>query len=182
LEDDHDVFLDDPHQHNAGLELDAHAADYDLLPAIDLETGDAVDSPVVHLEPLDIADALREAELREGFDPGSDVPSAGWISNLQGVSAEYLVADALNHSGDGLTYHLYADPSHPDVDLAGVSADGSLVRLIQVKATPDSSYAETGHHPGVEVMVTRDGWASDMVPMDMTAADLRREIRDLLGA
>lgn len=124
--------------------------------------------------------AVADAVARSGFDPAADQLTDGYLSNIQGITAEYLVADSLNHSGDGLKYELYSDPTHPNVDIAGFAPDGTLVRMLQVKATSNPWYAETGFHPGVEVVVTSDGFRNGMEMMSVSAATLRAEIRDLL--
>lgn len=162
--------------HSYGLEHSHH----DLTEAIDLDPIVSHTNHEIAIDPARIQDALDEAMARSSFDTSVDDVSAGWLSNLQGITAEYLVADALNHSGDGLTYHLYSDLNHPDVDIAGVSADGSIVRLLQVKATSSGTYAETGRHPGVELIATSDGVGAGMIGMGFAASDLRAEIRQLL--
>jgi hypothetical protein len=176
---------DDVGDHDTANDLvafdDYGAYDHDdLLPATYLNPSDTWPEHSLAIDPINVETALADAMERCGFDSSLDAQSPGWISNLQGVTAEYLVADQLNHSGDGLTYHLYSDPSHPDVDLAGIGPDGSVVRLLQVKATADTSYAETGEHSGVEVVCTVDGASGDMIPMNLTSADLRAQIIDFL--
>lgn len=142
---------------------------------------EASDASVLRIDPLRIDDALDLAIARAAFDPQTDDLCSGWLSDLQGITAEYLVADALNNAGDGLSYHLYTDLSHPDADIAGVAADGTIVRLLQVKATSDPYYAETGRHPGVEVVATSDGAGPGMISMGYSAAELRAQIDELLS-
>jgi hypothetical protein len=135
----------------------------------------------IALLPQHLDAAVADAVERSGFDAATDKLTDGYLSDIQGITAEYLVADALNHAGDGLSYALYSDPSHPNVDIAGFAPDGTLVRLLQVKATSSPWYAETGHHPGVEVIVTPDGFRSGMEMMSVSAATLRAEIRDIIA-
>jgi hypothetical protein len=148
--------------------------------------GDSEDAAMsfngIDLSSEHLHEALTDAIARSGFDPANDVLSDGYLSNIQGIAAEYLVADALNHCGDGLQYQLYSDTNHPDADIAAFAPDGTLVRMLQVKATSSPWYAETGHHPGVEVVATSDGFRSGMEMMDVSAASLRSEIRVLLSA
>lgn len=129
-----------------------------------------------------LSDALADAIVRSGFDLTTDVLSDGYLNDIQGITAEYLVADALNHCGDGLQYQLYSDTNHPDADIAAFAPDGTLVRMLQVKATSSPWYAETGHHPDVEVVVTSDGFRNGMETMGVSASSLRSEIRALLSA
>jgi hypothetical protein len=175
----HDAHSFDQHAHS-NLEHGEFTGDDSLTDPIFLDHVPSV-SPAIHIDEGHLSAALDDAIARSYFDPKVDQLSSGWLSNLQGITAEYLVADALNHSGDGLSYHLFSDPSHPDADIAGVDANNNIVRLIQVKATSEKSYAKTGEHPGIELLATSDGAGLGMMPIAYSASALRSQITQLLS-
>jgi len=126
--------------------------------------------------------AISRAADRAHYDPASDHLTPAFVNDIQGIAAEYLVADALNESHDGLEYRLFADPSQPDVDIAGFDAGGNIVRLLQVKATASSWYAHSALKPGLEVITSSDSASTGLSSFDISSQQLRQIIESELNA
>lgn len=100
---------------------------------------------------------LTEPEIGEYLSNLSPEQMQGVISNTKGVYHEMLYVDSYNSSSFEEEAALHPDLNNPGTDVA-FTADGEVIREVQLKATDNVSYVNEHieKYPEVEVLATEE--------------------------